>query len=91
MSDIRSEAREFMGDDAAEASSKATSYFGVDASALEMKTLTGVSGLGSRVLVVREPASRNERAASASDTELRAVEVAEASAHGNAALAPTLG
>jgi spoIIIJ-associated protein len=61
MYDPKFEAREFVGDDAAEATSKATSHFGVEASALEMKTLTGISGLGSRVLVVAQPTEARSR------------------------------
>jgi spoIIIJ-associated protein len=61
MYDPKSEAREFVGDDAAEATTKATTHFGVDASALEMKTLTEVSGLGSRVLVVAQPTEARAR------------------------------
>jgi spoIIIJ-associated protein len=55
MYDPKSEAREFLGDDAAEATAKACSYFGREASELVVRELTGVSGLGARVLVVAQP------------------------------------
>src|SRR5262245_31216349 len=55
MYDSRSEPREFLGDDAAEARAKASSYFGRDAAELVMHELSGVSGLGARVLVVAQP------------------------------------
>jgi spoIIIJ-associated protein len=61
MYDPKSEAREFVGDDAAEATSKAINHFGLEASALEVKTLTGISGLGSRVLVVAQPTDARAR------------------------------
>ena len=61
MYDPKFEAREFVGDDAAEATSKAVDHFGLEASALEMKTLTGISGLGSRVLVVAQPSEARAR------------------------------
>jgi spoIIIJ-associated protein len=55
MYDPKSEAHEFLGDDAAEATAKAVSFFGRDASGLSVRELTGVSGLGARVLVVAQP------------------------------------
>jgi spoIIIJ-associated protein len=55
MYDPKSEAHEFLGDDAAEATAKAVSFFGRDASELTLRELTGVSGLGARVLVVAQP------------------------------------
>jgi predicted RNA-binding protein Jag len=55
MYDPKSEAREFLGDDAAEATAKACSYFGREASALTVREVTGVSGLGARVIVVAQP------------------------------------
>jgi spoIIIJ-associated protein len=55
MYDPKSEAREFLGDDAADATAKACSYFGREASALVMREVAGVSGLGARVLVVAQP------------------------------------
>ncbi len=61
MYDPKSEAREFVGDDAEEATSKATSYFGVERDGLAMRTLTGVSGLGARVLVVAQPTEARTR------------------------------
>jgi len=61
MYDHRNEPREFVGDDVAEATAKATSYFGVEASGLALRTLTGVSGLGGRVLVVAQPTEARAR------------------------------
>jgi hypothetical protein len=55
MYDPKSEAREFLADDAAEAASKARSYFGLDASALIVREVPNVSGLGGRVIVVAQP------------------------------------
>jgi spoIIIJ-associated protein len=61
MYDPKSEAREFLGDDAAEATAKACSYFGRDASELSLREVTGVSGLGARVLVVAQPLEARAR------------------------------
>jgi spoIIIJ-associated protein len=61
MYDPNSEPREFFGDDAEEATAKAVSYFGGDASVLTMRTLTGVSGLGGRVLVVAQSTEARAR------------------------------
>jgi predicted RNA-binding protein Jag len=61
MYDPKSEAREFLGDDAAEATAKACSYFGREASELTVRELTGVSGLGARVIVVAQPVDARTR------------------------------
>ena len=61
MYDPKSEAREFLGDDASEATAKACSYFGREASELTVRELTGVSGLGARVLVVAQPLDARTR------------------------------
>jgi spoIIIJ-associated protein len=55
MYDPKSEAHEFLGDDAAEARAKALSFFGREASELVLRELTAVSGLGARVIVVAQP------------------------------------
>jgi hypothetical protein len=55
MYDPRIEAKEFVGDSAAEAIGKATSYFGRSERELRLQTLTEVSGLGGRTLVVAIP------------------------------------
>jgi len=55
MHDPKSEAKEFVGDSPTEAIAKATSYFGRPESELRLRTLTEVSGLGSRTLVVAVP------------------------------------
>jgi spoIIIJ-associated protein len=55
MYDPKSEAHEFLGDDTAEARAKALSFFGREASELVVRELTGVSGLGARVIVVAQP------------------------------------
>lgn len=55
MHDSKNEAKEFVGDSAAEAITKATSYFGRPESELRLRTLTEVSGLGARALVVAAP------------------------------------
>src|SRR5262245_12200995 len=56
MYDSKSEPREFLGDDAADATAKAASYFGLEASALVVREAKNVSGLGGRVIVVAHPA-----------------------------------
>ncbi len=56
MYDPKSEPREFLGDDAADATAKAVSYFGVEASALVVREVPNVSGLGGRTIVVAHPA-----------------------------------
>jgi spoIIIJ-associated protein len=55
MYDPKSEPREFAGDDVAEATAKACSYFGRDAAGLVVREVSGVSGLGARALVVAQP------------------------------------
>jgi spoIIIJ-associated protein len=55
MYDPKSEAREFLADSVSEATAKAVSYFGLEASALAVRELTEVSGLGGRALVVAQP------------------------------------
>ncbi len=55
MYDPKSEAREFLADDAAEATAKACSYFGLAAGALAVREVPNVSGLGGRVIVVAQP------------------------------------
>jgi hypothetical protein len=55
MYDPKIEAKEFVGDSAAEALAKAASYFGRPESELRTRTLTDVSGLGARALVVAVP------------------------------------
>ena len=55
MYDPKSEAREFIGQDAAEATAKASSYFGVARESLLLRELQDVSGLAGRVLVVAQP------------------------------------
>jgi predicted RNA-binding protein Jag len=59
--DSRSEAREFLGDDVAEATAKACSYFGVAESALTVRPVSDVSGLGGRVIVVAQPTEARGR------------------------------
>jgi hypothetical protein len=61
MYDPKSEAREFLGDDTSEATAKACSYFGREASELTVREVTGVSGLGARVLVVAQPIEARAR------------------------------
>jgi spoIIIJ-associated protein len=56
MYDPKIEAKEFVGDSTAEAIAKAISYFGRPESELRMRTLTAISGLGARALVVAVPA-----------------------------------
>jgi spoIIIJ-associated protein len=55
MYDPKSEAREFLGDSVAEATAKATSYFGLDAGSLVLREVQDASGLGGRALVVAQP------------------------------------
>ena len=55
MYDPKFEAKEFVGDSAAEAIAKATSYFARPESELRLRTLSEVSGLGARALVVAAP------------------------------------
>ena len=55
MYDSKSEAREFLGDDVAEATAKAISYLGLDASALVIRPVADASGLAGRALVVGQP------------------------------------
>jgi spoIIIJ-associated protein len=61
MYDPKSEAREFLGDDAADATAKACSYFGREASELVVREVAGVSGLGARVVVVAQPVDARAR------------------------------
>jgi spoIIIJ-associated protein len=61
MYDPRSEPREFLGDDAAEATAKACSYFAREAAELLLREVSGVSGLGARVLVVAQPLEARTR------------------------------
>jgi spoIIIJ-associated protein len=61
MYDPKSEAREFLGEDVAEATAKACSFFGLDASALAVHELAGVYGLGGRALVVAQPLEASAR------------------------------
>jgi spoIIIJ-associated protein len=56
MYDPKSEPREFLGDDVADATTKAASYFGLAASALLVREVPNVSGLGGRTIVVALPA-----------------------------------
>jgi spoIIIJ-associated protein len=55
MYDPKLEAKEFVGDSAVEALAKAASYFGRSEAELRIRTLTDVSGLGARALVVAIP------------------------------------
>jgi predicted RNA-binding protein Jag len=55
MYDPKSESREFMADSVAEATAKATSWFGLDAGALVVREVKEASGLGGRALVVAQP------------------------------------
>lgn len=55
MYDPKSEPKEFVGDSPAEAVAKAVSYFGRPEAELRIRTLTEVSGLGARALVVAIP------------------------------------
>ncbi len=55
MYDPKSEAHEFLADDAAEATAKACSYFGLAATALVVREIPNVHGLGGRVIVVAQP------------------------------------
>ncbi len=55
MHDQRIEAKEFVGDSANEAIAKAAAYFGRPESDLRVRTLTAVSGLGARTLIVAVP------------------------------------
>jgi spoIIIJ-associated protein len=60
--DAKSEPREFLGDDVADATAKACSYFGLDAAELVVRPVEGVSGLGGRALVVAQPIEARSRA-----------------------------
>lgn len=60
--DPKSDPREFLGDDVADATAKACSYFGLDAGALTVRPVAEVSGLGGRVLVVAQPLEARQRA-----------------------------
>ena len=60
--DPKSDPREFLGDDVADATAKACSYFGLDAAALTVRPVAEVSGLGGRALVVAQPREARQRA-----------------------------
>jgi spoIIIJ-associated protein len=62
MYDPKSEAREFIGQDAAEATAKACSYFGLEAGGLLVHEPKQVSGLGGRVVVVAQPRDARSQA-----------------------------
>lgn len=62
--DPKFEAREFLGDDLAEATAKASSYFGLEASALVVREVAEASGLGGRTLVVAQPLEARAQGAS---------------------------
>jgi predicted RNA-binding protein Jag len=64
MHDPKSEPREFLGDDVAEATAKACSYFGLDAGALVVREAKEVSGLGGRTLVVARPLDSHQQSRS---------------------------
>ena len=55
MYDPKSEAREFIGQDAAEATAKACSYFGLGADSIVVREPREISDLAGRVLVVARP------------------------------------
>jgi len=57
MYDIKSEAKEFMGETAADARAKAVRFFGVDESEITFRELSSseVSGVGSRTVIVAQP------------------------------------
>ena len=59
--DPKYEAREFLGDDLAEATAKASSYFGLDAGALVLRPVAEASGLAGRALVVAQPLEAREQ------------------------------
>jgi spoIIIJ-associated protein len=69
MYDPKSVAREFIGQDAAEAAAKACSYFGLAAEALVVREARDVSGLAGRVLVVAQP--REARATNVREPRVR--------------------
>jgi hypothetical protein len=69
MYDPKSEAREFIGQDAAEAAAKAASYFGLAADALIVREARDVAGLAGRVLVVAQP--REARASGLREPRVR--------------------
>src|SRR5262249_53162360 len=55
MYDPKSEPREFLGDDLAEATAKAVSYFALDSNALVLREVADASGPAGRALVVAQP------------------------------------
>ncbi len=55
MHESKIEAKEFVGESPADAIAKATAYFGRTESELRIQTLTQISGLGARALVVAVP------------------------------------
>ena len=57
MYDVKSEAKEFVGETASEARAKAASFFGIDESEITFQELPSsqVSGMGSRALIVAQP------------------------------------
>jgi len=60
MYDSKADPREFLGDDVADATAKACSYFGLDAASLVVRPVRDVSGLGGRVLVVAQPSEARQ-------------------------------
>ncbi len=56
MYDPKTEPKEFVGETQAEAIAKASAYFGRPEADLRLRALTGVSGLGTRAIVVAVPA-----------------------------------
>lgn len=59
MYDVKAEPKEFLGDNSADAVSKATAYYGVEKDELTIKEFneTGVSGLGGRIIIVAQVTS----------------------------------
>jgi spoIIIJ-associated protein len=72
--DPKSDPREFLGDDVADATAKACSYFGLDAGSLTVRPVADVSGLGGRMLVVAQPAGARQHAPDRGRSEPRARE-----------------
>jgi spoIIIJ-associated protein len=62
MYDPKSEAREFIGQDSAEATAKACSYFALSADGLLVREPRDISGLAGRVLVVAQPRDARQHA-----------------------------
>jgi predicted RNA-binding protein Jag len=65
MYDVKSEAKEFVGETVADARAKAVSFFGIDESEITFRELanTEVSGMGARALVVAQPTEMVGKAA----------------------------